>query len=1432
MNTLILNLAEKGILIDVVNGDLIVNAPAGTLNDELINAIKENKPALVRYLSEDNNAAHIDRIEPVAPQSSYSLSSSQKRLWVLSQFKEGNTAYNMSGAYTFEGNLDFAALRNAFNELIARHESLRTVFKKDEQGEVKQFIIAPSATGFVLVCEDFMNQEEMVKKAVHAASVKPFDLANGPLIRANLYQVAANKWVFTYTMHHIISDGWSMGVLIRELLQLYNANINGKENPLAPLRIQYKDYAGWQQQQLSSESLVKHKLFWMKQFEGEVPALELKTDKPRPVLKTYNGDNIHTTISKDVLLSLKAMCQEQGGTLFMGLMAVVNALLYKYTSQEDITIGRVVAGRNHNDLEGQIGFYTNTLALRTLFKGTDSFRELLDNVKQLNVAAYEHQAYPFDELVNELGVKTNAGRSPLFDVMMELRDLEMENDYSAAGMGGIKVGSYESNKRTFSKFDLTFFFSESANGLNVMLEYNSDLFSRTTADRLSLHLAQLLRSATENPDTAINKLTYINAIEAQLLINDFNATETAYAQDQTVLTLFEQQVLSAPDSIALETGSCTLTYKELDQKSNQLANYLLETCNIQANDLVGIMQDRSENVIISILGILKAGAAYVPIDPAYPQARKEYILNDTGIRLLLTQMDYMYNLGNYQGDTFAVDIQLDTLNTAMELSRVVVQPANLAYIIYTSGSTGNPKGCMLTHANLYHYIRWANGYYFKPSETSGFSLFTSLSFDLTVTSIFCAITRGSKLYIYNQHEELPAILQHSFSAESGIDSIKLTPSHINLLEHLNIISTTMMRAIVGGEEVTPRHVNILKQINPSIEVYNEYGPTETTVGCVVTELQKDASVLIGQPIANTKIYVLDKSNECCGIGVPGELYISGNGVANGYLNNEKLTAERFMADPFVQGARMYKTGDLGRWLDDGSLEFMGRIDEQVKINGYRVELGEVENVLLKHDAVEDAVVLARKNGDGNPEMVAYYTSGKDSGNRARIIAENKANGLPEGAKLYELPGNLDMYAYNNTELKFLYDEVFKDKCYLKYGVTMPENACIIDIGANIGMFSVFAAMQARGAKIYSFEPLPPTFELLKLNASLYPGNFNLFNIGIADKEETVEFTFFPNATVLSSRYAEGNDIMDIVKQTITNKERLAEEETTEDEIDMLLKDRLKVNTFPCKLKTLSQIIRENNIERIDYLKIDVEKSELDVLNGIEEQDWKKIRQIVLEIHDFDGRKDIMLNMLSAHGFRVQINQSAYLKNTGLYDVYAISEEMLNEQLLNTTSDQMPEMQWHEVVDTKNNIRNFLKVQLPAYMIPARFIQVDKIPLTRNGKVDRKLLAEMEGDGMETTVAYVAPRNETDERLVAIWQEILNKDKIGIRDSFFDLGGNSLKAMRLIAKINKEFDMDQSLDALFNQPTIEAVANEIEGTNWVNLSMEESNLIDDTEIFSI
>ncbi|KQB41358.1 non-ribosomal peptide synthetase [Flavobacterium aquidurense] len=938
-------------------------------------------------------------IEKTSEQDSYPLTASQNRFWILSQFEEASLAYNMQTILKFKGTINIAKFEDAFTNLINRHENLRTSFRALKNGEVRQIITPIEDVEFKMQFLDF-SHTDLTDKAVdeyfEKENSKPFELENSPLLRTTLIKTQDEEYVFSIALPHIIGDGWSMEILAVEVVKIYNALIQDKDIDLPQLNIQYKDYAVWLNQEVKKDKYKISGDYWLNQFSGDLPVVNLPSVKKRPLIKTYNGDYQVHEFSNAFLEKLNIFSKENDVTLFMTLMSVINTLLHKYTGNEDIIVGSPIAGREHPDLENQVGLYLNTLALRTKVEKDTDFMALLHHEKEVLLQAFEHQNYPFDELIDQLNFKRDISRSVLFDIIVTLQSQEKLNNFEKEDILDLEVHSYN-YKNTTSKFDIEFNFIES-DALTLGIKYNTDVYDLAFIEKIFVHFEHLSSALIAAPSKKISEINYLSDTEKAELLLDFNPVAVSYPKDQTFLDLFEEQLSKTPDAVALVYEELSFTYKELNERSNQLADSLQQDYAIKKGDPVGVLLSRTEWVMISILGILKAGGVYVPIEPQLPNHRKAFVAEDTGLNLLITETFYLFDIDFYNKDVLAVDVEFEPLNYNKDFKRVALDTQDLAYIIYTSGSTGNPKGVMINHESLFNYLFWSRSRYLDNDlANTNFGLFTSLSFDLTITSLFLPIISGGSLNVFNSSENISDVLRTYF--ESDISCVKLTPAHISVLESLGLASSKVEVAIVGGEALGNNHVAILRRLNPSMKIYNEYGPTEATVGCIVYEIKAEEDpILIGTPISNFEIYILDPALELVGVGIVGEIYISGTGLSAGYLNRAELTAEKFIANPFKAGERMYKTGDLARWLSDGNIDYKGREDDQVKIKGYRIELGEIESVMagFSQDITQAVVKISEYNGE--KYIVAYYVSEKKIDKKVLQNSLNKI--LPD----YMLPG--------------------------------------------------------------------------------------------------------------------------------------------------------------------------------------------------------------------------------------------------------------------------------------------------------------------------------------------------------------------------------------------------------------------------------------------
>jgi tyrocidine synthetase III len=887
---------------------------------------------------------------PVVPvQDTYALSHAQKRLWVLNQMETNNNAYNIPYGYRFREPLHEATFRKAFEALLIRHEILRTAFVM-VAGEPRQRIASPGDYILPVAFTDLTGVPQAAEQAASigaAISGDCFDLTVAPLIRAALIKMDETDYLLFLTLHHIISDAWSMDILLKELMILYNAFSEDVIPALAPLQIQYKDYAQWQNNLLAANGVHEHRAYWTGRFSGDLPVMNLPANRPRPAVKSYRGDSLGFMLDNDTAQALRQIGQASQGSLFMTLLSAVYTFLYKYTGQEDMIIGSPVAGREHAALEGQIGFYVNTLALRQRIYADKSFTDLLQEVRENVLAAYEHQVYPFDRLVEELDLPRDLSRTPLFDVMVVLQHATgtADNPDMAGYNTALKV----------SKFDIGFSFREQGNGIYVELDYNTDIFDRERMVAMQDHFSRLVAQIAANPEKPLQQMEYLSEGEIKQLLDTFNDNATAYTPD-TLHAMVAAQVVRTPHAIAVQFEDKHLTYAALDAAANQVAHGLRQQYQVKPGQLVGIMMERSEQIVIGVLGILKAGAAYVPVDPAYPVARIRHILEDSGVQLVITgQSTAMLPVAGIQ--TMLLDGELNKY--PVTAPSPVNTPDDLAYIIYTSGSTGLPKGIRLLHRNAAALLHWAAMEYAASDYEVTLSA-TSYCFDLSVYEIFFTLVSGKRLRILGSGLDIPEWLAKE--KKILLNTVPSVVEHL-LREETDLSNVTVLN--MAGEALP---YNVMTALDKRrIEVRNLYGPSETTTysTCYLCTPEDD-QVTIGKPITNTQLYILDARQQPVATGITGEIYIGGDGLTAGYLGRDALTAEKYIPHPFMPDRYVYRTGDMGKWREDGNILFVGRIDGLVKVRGYRIELGEIETRLLQHPAVATCAVDVKEQ-----QLLAY-----------------------------------------------------------------------------------------------------------------------------------------------------------------------------------------------------------------------------------------------------------------------------------------------------------------------------------------------------------------------------------------------------------------------------------------------------------------------------
>jgi amino acid adenylation domain-containing protein len=938
----------------------------------------------------------------------WQLSPAQERLWFLDQLDPGNPAYNIPNATRLQGPLDVAALTRSLNDLVGRHEVLRSRFTG--VGGRPRVVVEPALT-LSLEAQDVPGstpaaREAALARLAGAEARRRFDLAAGPLVHAQLWRLAETDHVLLLTLHHIVADGWSLELMVRELAALYPAHAAGRPSTLPELPIQYVDYAAWQREWLDSADQVQGHLDYWKQQLADLPALLLPTDSPRPPAPTGRGAAHRFQWPRELLNQLDALGQRHKATLFMVLMAGLQTLLARYSGQDDVAVGTPIANRQRTELEGLVGYFVNTLVIRTRFNdlaGPLSFTRLLEHVRDICLAAYTHQELPFERVVEALHPTRSLNPNPLIQAMLVMQGMPV----SHLQLGELRLSAMAVDSDT-TKFDLAIIFSVAEDGLAGTVEYSTDLFSPATIARLMEHFKILLESIVARPESPLWSLPLLTPVEQQRL-TDWSSPRPAAAESRCVHQLFEVQVTRRPDAIAVVCGPDQLSYAELNRRANQLAHFL-QRQGVGPEVLVGLCVERSLEMVVGLLGVLKAGGAYIPIDPLLPPDRLAFMVHDSGIEMLLTQARLADKLPAGVRHIFHLDGDWSRLaHEQADNPASGVTPENLAYVPYTSGTTGQPKGSQIPHRSIPGFIFDVDYVAWDSHDT--WLQYSSISWDALTLELWPALLLGGRCVLYSGQGASPGELGGEIQAER-VSILWLTVALFNaLLEVAPEILGTVPKVLVGGEALSPGHIRRALETCPQTQLVNGYGPSECTVFTCCYPIPRQVerwgeTIPVGYPIGDRRVYLLDKHFNQVPAGVPGELYVGGPSVARGYLQHPALTAEKFVPDPFAApstpphatgmggaGGRLYRSGDLCRWLPDGRVEFIGRADHQVKIRGFRVELGEIENVLGQHPAVRDAVILASTDAGGQKRLVGYVVL--NTSTPTRELREYLKDRLPE-----------------------------------------------------------------------------------------------------------------------------------------------------------------------------------------------------------------------------------------------------------------------------------------------------------------------------------------------------------------------------------------------------------------------------------------------------
>jgi amino acid adenylation domain-containing protein len=1388
------------------------------------------------------------------------FSFAQQRLWFLDRLGTGS-AYNIPLALRLRGRLDVSALEKCLTEVLDRHSVLRAAFVQSE-GQPAQTITA--SAGFGLPVVDLRDtpaagREAKARTLAEEETERPFDLARGPLIRAKLLRLGDEEYLFIVTLHHIASDGWSVGVFNRELAALYEAHVTGQPSPLLPLPIQYSDFARWQRDRLHKEALESQRTYWKRQLAG-LQTLQLPTDRPRPTRQTFRGALESRLLPGKLSEQVKELSRQEGVTPFMLLLAAFQVLLSRYTGQDDIAVGTPIANRTRKEVEGLIGFFANTLVMRSDASGNPTFRQFLARVRERALEAYAHQDLPFEKLVEELQPERDLTRNPLVQVMFAVQNAPV----APLKLAGIEITPLEFPDAgpvplgipwRATRVDLEAHLWEQPDGLLATLAYNTDLIDKATVVRMLGHFQALLEGIVIDPDRRVSDLPLLTAPELRQVLVEWNDTARQFPADLRVDELFEAQVERTPDAVALVFGDQHLTYRELNRRANQVARYLRGP-GVGPEVIVGVCLNRSLEMVVALLGVLKAGGAYLPLDPTLPGERLAFMVQDARVPVIVTEQQLATRIAAHDARVILIDSDWGQIARQQGDKPVAgAKPENLAYVIYTSGSTGNPKGVMVEHkgvSNLCQVLVQT----FDVGPGSRVLQFASLGFDASVTEIFMALVSGAALYLAPQERlAIPSEL-HALLGAAAITAVTLPPSMLAVLDSSGL---TDLKTVCSAGENCSREV--ARRWAPGRRFLNGYGPTEATVAASyyhVTEPEGlPASVPLGHPIANVQVYVLDARLQPVPVGVAGELHIGGIGVARGYLNRPGLTAERFISNPFGPGTRLYRTGDRVRFRPDGSMEFLGRADEQMKVRGYRIEPGEVESALCQFPAVREAVVIAREDEPGDKRLVAY------------VVTKDR-----RAVELW--PSVAEYLVYDDLLYDAMTHDERRNRSYARAMERAVKGNVVLDIGTGKDAILARMCVEAGARRVYAVELLEETYR--KASACVQ-------RLGLADKivlihgnAMTVELPEPVDVCVSEIVGAIGGSegaasILTNARRHLKPAGRMIPEVSRTRIAALCVPDEVLASPafaavpahyvgeifnqigYPFDLRlclkglTYDDLISSSDIfEELDFrdavptesrhvitlavnrparldgflvwLTLETCAGEvIDILAhehcwlpvffpvfdpGISVSTGDVIRAVITRAPsqnglnpDFTIAGTIECSNGKAHEFRyVSAHDDAKFRSTPFYQrLFAGSGAPATVSQTGAPS--------------AGQLRTHLQRMLPAYMVPGAFVFLDALPLTPNGKVDRKALPAPARASIPQS-AHTGPSSGLERQIARIWGEILRLDQVGTRENFFDLGGHSLLLLKVCDRLRTELQCELEVVDLFAYPTVETLARHLGG----------------------
>jgi amino acid adenylation domain-containing protein/FkbM family methyltransferase len=1385
VQSLLGHLANKGVRIEVEGQGLSLELGRVELCDAQRTLLLENKQCILQFLADYRIAG---------------ASATQERVWHLAQAGRPDQ-YHLSGAFRLRGDLNPLAIGEAATDVVNRHEALRASFVV--MGGALTQLIPPTAT---IACDllpaaSAISAADQLDELVRAYCQTPFDLARGPLFRVAVAQESKDSAVLVFCLHHLVADEWSIDLLVREMSDALAARQSGRRPTTQPPPMDYTAFVAWERQRTAASSLDANLAYW-KELLHDYQVPTLNSDLPRPPFLSGGGREVYRRLASDMSSAVRDYCKRKTVTPFTLFVSSVYLVLSRYTGQRDVVIGIPVAGRGMGSVQDVIGLFTSLAAVRVRPPASGPFGrdQLVQAVQDGILGAQEHASTQSGPHIRD----SNSGaQSPLTSVLVSHAARPSSLPFGLGVAEPIEIDF------RVSKFELAFELAEIGGGdLCVRATLSTDLFSVETAHRLCEQIERALTALVHRRCETLADIDLTSGCERDMILADWSRGRMDEPPDCTIHERISLQAEYTPDHPALILADgALLTYRDVDRRTNQLA-MALQNQGVTPDTPVALYVERSFAMPIGAIGILKAGGAYVPINPDDPLLRNRFILDDCGAQIIVAQVKYcdaaLELAARGSCRIIAISDEGDLKDPPAGRPQPLVKPHHLAYVIYTSGSTGTPKGVMIDHRAIANRLFWMQAQY--PLSCGDRVLQkTPFTFDVSVWELFWPLMTGASMVLADPGDHREPLRLARLIRDRRVTTLHFVPSMLaQLLNVAGIAEHTrgVTRLFCSGEAL-PRDLMDRCLSTLTCALHNLYGPTEAAIDVSFWQCRADYPVgaPIGRPVANCRLLVLDEARRPLGIGMPGELYIGGICLARGYVGKPELTDAKFRTIPIDDCHRWYRSGDLARWLPDGNLEFLGRIDDQIKLNGHRIEPMEIEAVLRKHPLALDAAVITEAS-----KLIAFVVANPSVAPCATRWGKIDATAGAAEIARHELPNGLEIAHINPGETAFLYEEIHEKRAYLRHGIRLGGRPCVVDVGANIGLFSILVAALNPDAVIYAIEPMPALHEVLEVNAHVYMPDAKLIRQALGRSRSEAVFTYYPLNTLMSTQYPSQRRIGELMEHWRTKGDDAEGMGLTRRHLERLALEASHGETHICSVMTLSQLIAEQQIDRIHLLKVDVEGSELDVLAGIEPQDWARIDQLVMEVDGTDGRVATVTDLLQSQGYQVRLDRPSLAQSQDFQMLYARrpshgSDDGDFEMAAGAMPSAFQSRQRHATA-----LRAFAAHFLSEAMVPSEVILIDALPRLSNGKVDRNTLRQRRRAG-RARQEYLPPAAAAEMLLAKIWESVLKIDRVGIRGDFFELGGDSLKAMQVVVRAQQS-GLSIDVRDLYEQRTIAALCERI------------------------